>query len=263
VNASKPVLWQIRISHYSEKVRWALAYKGVEHEFRAPPPGVHMLVALALTRGRHKTFPLLQIDGENVGDSTAIIEALERRYTEPPLYPEDREERRRALALEDWFDEELGPPIRLLVWHELIGQRELLAQMAEPDVPAPFRGLRGASAAAGRYAAAFVQLRYRARSGPAATEARQKVLAALDRLEAELEGGEYLVGDRFSVADLTAAALFYPLVFPPEGPNLPDPPEGYERFRAPLADRAGYRWVEEMFRRHRRPAPLAAVASSR
>lgn len=66
---------------------------------------------------------------------------------------------------------------------------------------------------------------------------------------------EHLVGDRFSVADLTAAALFYPLVFPPEGPMLAGSPASYESFRAPLADRPGYRWVEEMFRRHRQPIP--------
>lgn len=256
----KPLLWHIRISHYSEKARWALAYKGVEHELRAPPPGVHMLVALALTRGRHKTFPVLQLDGENVGDSTAIIASLEERFPEPPLYPDDPVERRRALDLEEFFDEQLGPQIRLLAWHELIGERERLAQMAEPDIPAPLRGLRWAGVAAGRYAAAFVGLRYRARSGPAATQARQKVLAALDRLEAELDGNEYLVGDRFSVADLTAAALFYPLVLPPEGPLLPDPPAGFERFRAPLKERDGYRWVEEMFRRHRRPESAPVVA---
>lgn len=260
MTASKPVLWQIRISHYSEKVRWALAYKGVEHESRAPPPGVHMLVALALTRGRHKTFPLLQLDGETVGDSTAIIEALERRYPEPPLYPEDREQRRRALELEDWFDEELGPHLRLLVWHEATRDPEQLAEAVAPDIPRPLRRLRGAGAATARYASTFAGLRYSVRSPEAAQLARGKVLAALDRLEAELDGNEYLVGDRFSVADLTAAALFYPLVFPPEGPMRLEPPEGYERFRAPLADRPGYRWVEEMFRRHRRPesAPVAA-----
>ncbi len=72
-----------------------------------------------------------------------------------------------------------------------------------------------------------------------------------DRLEAELDGREYLVGDRFSVADLTAAALFYPTVLPAEGPPLPDPPPAYAAYRASLADRPGFKWVEEMFRRHR------------
>ena len=67
------------------------------------------------------------------------------------------------------------------------------------------------------------------------------MIAALDRLERELDnaGGEYLAGDAFSVADLTAAALFYPLVNPPEGPSiLPDPtPEG-SRSSAPRSSGA-------------------------
>ena len=113
-----PVLWHIEISHYNEKARWALAYKGVEHERRAPIPGAHMIVALWLTRGRHKTVPVLQLDGEAIGDSTAIIAALERRFPDPPLYPEDPAERRRALELEDFFDEEFAPHSRLFVFHE-------------------------------------------------------------------------------------------------------------------------------------------------
>ena len=27
-----PVLWQLEISHYNEKARWALDYKGVAHD---------------------------------------------------------------------------------------------------------------------------------------------------------------------------------------------------------------------------------------
>ena len=118
----KPVLWHIPVSHYSEKARWALAYKSVEHERRAPPPGVHIPVAIALTRSLRPTFPVLQLDGRGIGDSTAIIAALEERYADrPPLYPPDPGERRRALELEDYFDEQLGPQIRLLAWHDLIG----------------------------------------------------------------------------------------------------------------------------------------------
>ena len=115
---SKPTLWHIEISHYSEKARWALDYKGIEHQRRAPTPGAHIAVALWLTRGRCKTFPVLQLDGEAIGDSTAIIAALEERYPDPPLYPDDPGERRRALELEEFFDEELGPHARLLAFHE-------------------------------------------------------------------------------------------------------------------------------------------------
>ncbi len=57
-----------------------------------------------------------------------------------------------------------------------------------------------------------------------AARSREKVLAALDRLEAELRPSGYLVGDRFSVADLTAAALLAPVVLPPEFPYRPPGP---------------------------------------
>ena len=35
---SLPTLWQIDVSHFSEKARWALAHKGVEHRRRSPFP---------------------------------------------------------------------------------------------------------------------------------------------------------------------------------------------------------------------------------
>ena len=100
---AETVLWQIEISHYNEKVRWALDYKGVPHRRRAPMPGLlHPLVALAKTR--RPTLPVLELDGRSIGDSTRIIGALEHRFPEPPLYPDDPGERRRALELEDFFD---------------------------------------------------------------------------------------------------------------------------------------------------------------
>jgi glutathione S-transferase len=91
---TRPILWHIEISHYNEKARWALDLKGVEHERRALVPGYHMAVALALTRGRCYTSPILELDGRRIGDSTAIIRALEERYPQPPLYPAEPVERR-------------------------------------------------------------------------------------------------------------------------------------------------------------------------
>jgi glutathione S-transferase len=257
---SLPTLWHIEISHFSEKARWALAYKDVEHRRRAPLPGAHIPVALYLTRGKHKTFPVLQLDGRAVGDSTALIAALEERYPEPPLYPEDAEERRRALALEDFFDEELGPHIRLLAFHELRKDPERLKALMERTTPAPLARFAGPSAA---YASTYTNLRFGAADSKAAALARKKIVAALDRLEEELGGSEYLVGDRFTVADLTAAALLNPLVLPDEGPlpNEDPPPRGLQEFREPLEGRPAFGWVEEMFRRHRNPARATAAAS--
>ncbi len=244
---SRPVLWHIVISHYSEKARWALEHKGVEHGRRAVSGGVHMPIALALTRGKHKTFPVLELDGARIGDSTAIIAALERRFPEPPLYPSDEAERRQALELEDFFDEELGPHMRLLAWHELTRDRERLEDLVATQLPvATERGRRLAAAGA----SSFVKRRYGVDSEAAAAQARGKVVEALDRVESELDG-DYLVGERFSVADLTAAALLYPLVVPPEGPRLPQGPDAFESFRGQFRDRRAYRWIEDTYRRHR------------
>ena len=247
---SKPVLWHIPLSHYSEKARWALELKGVEHERRAPPPPGHMVAALAMTRGRHKTFPVLQLDGRRIGDSTAIIAALEEAVPDPPLYPSDEAERRRALEVEDWFDENLGAALRLLGWHEITHDREALEDLAVKSVPPPLRRFPAVPATVAR---TFVTVRYGVKSRQAADEARTRVATALDHLEDELGNDDYFVGGRFSVADLTVAALFYPLVLPPEGPQLIDKlPEPLARFRESLAERRGFRWVEAMYRRHRR-----------
>ena len=247
------VLWHIVVSHYNEKARWALDLKGVDHERRDPPPGAHMGVALWLTRGRSKTFPILQLDGRAIPDSTAIIAALEERFPDPPLYPEGPADLDRALAIEDFFDEEVGPYTRLLAFHELRRDPDGLRQFTAGILPEPLASNERVVAGASLGTKAFAQLRYRVASDDAAEHARSKIVAGLDRLEEELATGpgDYLVGDRFSVADLTAASLLVPLVNPPQGPKLPDPPAAYEGFRDSLRDRDGFIWVQTMFARHR------------
>jgi glutathione S-transferase len=258
MSGSLPTLWQIDISHYSEKARWALDFKGVEYERRAPLPGAHIAVAMWLTRGRHKTFPVLELERRSIGDSTAVIAALEQRFPEPPLYPADPQRRRRALELEDFFDEELGPHVRHLAFHEMRNDPERLRVVAQRAAPAPLDRLGGVSAA---YARAYTSVRWSAGDEKAAEVDRLKIVAAVDRLEQELGSDEYLVGDRFSVADLTAASLLYPVVLPAEGPSGEEGlSKGMRRFRESLAGRDGFGWVAEMFRRHRRPARAAVPA---
>jgi glutathione S-transferase len=249
----KPALIQLDISHYSEKIRWALDRKRVPHVRRSPLPGTHIPIAFALTRGESITLPLLRLEGRTISDSTAIVAALEQRHPDPSLYPADPEQRRRALVLEDFFDEELGPHARLLPFHELTNEPAMFAEVAAAAVPGPLGKAKGL---VGLYARTYTGLRFGVRDEAAAAVAREKIVIALDRLEAELEangGGEFLVGNDFSVADLTAASLFYPVVGPEEGPlpaDIPTPP-GLERFRDEIRDRRGYLWVEETFRRHR------------
>jgi hypothetical protein len=68
------------------------------------------------------------------------------------------------------------------------------------------------------------------------------------------------VGDGFTVADLTAAALLYPLVWPPEFPyELPEPPRW--EFLEPIRDHPALDWIRETWRRHR--GQSAAITTPR
>ncbi|MDX6585844.1 MAG: glutathione S-transferase [Solirubrobacterales bacterium] len=256
----KPVLWHIGVSHYSEKVRWALDYKGVEHERREPTPGVHMALALWWSRGETKTFPVLDLDGEKILDSTAIIGALEATWPEPPLYPDDPSDRRLALDLEDFFDENLGPAVRLFGWHHMRQDKDLMKKVTAANIPEQVRDFGPVRSGASAFAGTFANFRYRVADPAAEAEARRLIVDALDRLEQELDGGEHLVGDSFSVADLTAAALLYPLVLPPEGPNaIAAVPPTAEPFAEEIRARPFYGWVERMYAEYRKPVREPAV----
>lgn len=127
-----PVLWQLELSHYNEKVRWALDHKRIPHVRRALLPGVHAVTARRLTGG--------------ACDATAM-----------------------------------------------------------------------------------------------------------DRLERELGSSGYLVGDRFTVADLAAASLFYPIVTPPSFPypSVTEVPASAQEFLDSPAGRPGGRWAARIYERHR------------
>jgi glutathione S-transferase len=130
-----------------------------------------------------------------------------------------------------------------------------LRAMAEEAAPA----LPGAVTAA--YARTYTSLRWKSGDSEAAVVDCAKIVAALDRIEGELGSGDYLVGESFSVADLSAASLLYPIVAPPAGPSGEENlSKGMKRFREPLKEHTGFKWVSEMFARHRKPARAAAAA---
>jgi glutathione S-transferase len=241
-----PVFWQLRFSHFNEKGRWALDYKGIRHIRRDLIPGMHDRRSKRL--GGSGTTPLLQIDGRTIGDSTEIVAELERIQPDPPLYPAGEADRQRALELEEYFDVELGPYIRGALFDVLIPDRDAMSVTTQGLGSMTQRTLRL------MFPLVRSQVRKDLVDKPGGPDVcREKTLAALDRLETELAGGDYLVGGSFTVADLTAAALFFPLVAPREFQyESPNPwPAQWEQFRSSLADRPGYLWVGEMFRRHR------------
>jgi glutathione S-transferase len=83
--------------------------------------------------------------------------------------------------------------------------------------------------------------------------ARERMNSYFDRLEADIGPSGYLVGDRFGVADLAAASVMTAIIRPPEFPYpLPDPwPLELVELRNSVAGRSGFRWVLDMYARHR------------
>ena len=253
-----PILWHLQVSHYNEKARWALDYKQVPHVRRAIFPGLQEFRARRLGAG--KTSPILQLEDGAVGDSTRIIEEIERRWPDPPLYPADPEERRRALELEDFFDEHLGPQIRRVLF---------AMQMSEPGkfvtfLNGPDHPRIGLLKALSPVLSPVVRKQFEI-NPQKVEESKQDVRAALDRVEAEAGPSGYLVGDSFSVADLTAAALLMPVVQPPEFPYPKLPldqwPAAAHEWRDSLKDRPGFQWVLDMYARHRGTSAEVSAAA--
>jgi glutathione S-transferase len=242
-----PLLWHIPLSHFNEKVRWALDYKRIAHRRRVLGPD-YLIRAWRATG--HGTLPVLWLDGKAIGDSTHIIAALEQRRPEPPLYPHDAAARARALALEEHFDEGLGPAIRAAVFTPLfrhdpdIALRVLTTGM--PDQA--YRQLRPLL----RIFPAFYRLRHRIKQSRLEAD-RAVVSAALDRIERERAGRAYLVADTFTVADLTAAALLSPLLQPPEiqYPLQVELPAYVQEYRASLLQHPATQWAAGIYREHR------------
>jgi len=242
-----PSLWHIPFSHYSEKVRWALDYKRVAHRRRVL--GSDYLIKVWRATGQGK-LPVLWLDGRAIADSTRIIAALEEHYPEPALYPREAAARQRALALEDDLDETLGPALRAAVVTPLFQHdpdfalRMLTTGMGGKAYPGLRRMLR--------VFPWYYRLRHKISERNLERD-RTIVAAALDRIEQERQGRTYLVGEVFSVADLTAAALLGPLLQPPElqYPLQVELPVYLEDYRTTLLQHPAAQWAADIYRLHR------------
>lgn len=244
---SPPRLVHFRVSHYNEKVRWALDYKRWPHRRRDLVPGWHILEARRLS-GQTK-LPILELDGRVLCDSTAIIAEIERLRPDPPLYPADPAARARALALEDYFDEEVAPDLRRLFWSCYLPHAADCARMTTAG-----RGTAARMAWQAMFTFARpLFLKQLGAGSERVAQARARLRGYFDRLQSEIGPSGYLVGDTFSIADLTAAAVMTAIIRPPEfSYPLPDPwPQALRDLRGSVADHAAFRWVLDVYQRHR------------
>ena len=154
-------LYRVPFSTNVERVALALAHKAVEVEHVDVPYDDRSEIVRV---SGQELVPVL-VDGERVlSDSPAILDYLEERFPEPPLYPADPARRAELRTFLDWFN---------VVWKR---PPNLIA--AEEAKPEPDRGRI------------------------AALEGR--IEGALPRFEELLAGRDYLFGEELTVADVTA-----------------------------------------------------------
>jgi glutathione S-transferase len=206
----------ITFSHYCEKARWALDRAGIPFEEDGHLPLFAWLPAYRAARS--KTVPIL-VDGATVlRDSTDIVAWADAR-SPGSLLPSDPAERAEALALEDMFDRDLGPATRRWGYWQMLAEPRLISHIAVRTPAWETAMLRFTRPLVMKMIARGLAVNA---AGVARSLAKiEGVFAKVDELLRA--GRRYLVGDHFSVADLTFAALASPALML-EQPGVPLPP---------------------------------------
>jgi glutathione S-transferase len=250
-DASPPLLYVFAISHYCEKARWALDFLGIGYELRHLAPGPHVRAAKQLGASG-SSLPLL-VSGERlVQGSAAIIDWAEQRAADPSrrLSPDPPLEEA-CRALEQRLDDVAGVHVRRYYYSEaMVDHPDSVRPIFTRDLePSERRSLEESWGVVRQLMMGAMDL------GPEQrVESRRIVEGELDWLDGLLaDGRRFLLGDRFSRADLTAASLLAPLALPEEHPTyglLELPPLA----RADLtlwAERPSVAWVRGLYREQR------------
>ncbi|HWH92777.1 MAG TPA: glutathione S-transferase family protein [Baekduia sp.] len=242
MSLERPVLVTIPISHYCEKARWALDRAGIAYEERRHLPAIHH-VAVRRAGGKRTAPVLVCPDGMVVGESADIVVWADARAAsqDARMIPSDPALAAEAHALADDYDERLGPATRLWVYHRMFDHPDVVAESMTAGVPAWERhAFKVANRVLGKVLARMLVI-----NDASAVEAERTFRAIFAQVDARLaDGRRYLVGDGFSIADLTFAALAAPLIAPPHyGVPLPSvdrlPPGMVDVVREHRETRAG------------------------
>lgn len=107
-------LYGFRLSPFVEKVYRGLQLKGLPFELVEPESPLE----LRSNNPQTGKMPTLEIDGQQLYDSTLILRELDRRFPLPPLLSKDPRVAAAQRQLEDWSDECLYWHLMALRWCE-------------------------------------------------------------------------------------------------------------------------------------------------
>ncbi len=170
-----------------------------------------LLHRLPTTRNGGGSVPVLVQGSDRFIDSTDIVRHADALGGGDLLYPRDAAQRREVEALVERFDKELGTHTRRWAYAQLLPAAHLLRPMMTRGVPwleakllpLILPGVSGLIRS---------QLRITPESAQRSIERVRGVFREVgERLS---DGRRFLVGERFTAADLTFAALAAPVLFP-------------------------------------------------
>jgi glutathione S-transferase len=198
------------------------------------------------------SVPILKTDQAVIQGSTEIIDFLERTFPDRSLTPPDPRDANSALEWEKYLDEEIGVTLRLWFYHHTLPHRDRALRFLCTDATWLQRSL---------FALSFAPIRVKMTqlmniNAVTASAAERRFALAFDRLDQALERGPFLVGNRFSRADLSACSLLWPLCRPGESESEVEAlfAPTICALRKQLQHRRFYRWVLERYQEDRMPS---------
>jgi glutathione S-transferase len=252
-------LYQFELSHYSEKVRLILDYKGLAYRKIEVTPGIGQLDVYRLSGQRQ--VPVLKDGSEVIADSTAIAEYLDKKYSDKPIIPEDPKLRGLCLLMEQWADESIGLNGRICLFSAL-GQDPSFRQSSLPTTAPEFVKTLVGAVPNELFAMLGLGVGLIPNAVKTAQDAMKRNLTSLCFI---LMNQPYLVMDRPTLADLTVAALTMYIKFP-AGPYL-DVPESLKGRGVPGIADVGtfepfFKWRDQLYTDYRQPLTTNPATSS-
>lgn len=242
-------LYQFELSHYCEKVRLILDYKGLAYRKIEVTPGIGQLDLFRLSGQRQ--VPVLKDGTQVIADSTAIAFYLDQQYPDRPIIPTDPQQRALCLLMEEWADESIGINGRKVMLGAF-SQNPDLRRAALPSTAPDF--LKSVVEAVPREALDLLGTGI-GFGGDAVKAARKAMQQNLEALSLLLTDKPYLITDHPTLADFAVAGLSMYVKFP-AGPYV-DLPESLKGKGVPgLADAAAYlpfwEWRDRLYADYRK-----------